>query len=247
MRALNDAGVVIGVAHYDHVDYEGQPHTLIYRFAWSDGEVQIFAGASPMAINNLGEAVGVRFGVPYRWAPGAYEEEPQEITTLSTYFSGYHVEIRGINDVGEVLGRACRNAEGPFYCNRTGEKEIVPFLLIGDQVLVLPLPDGLVNADVNDLNEAGEATGWAMKSDGSGPRPLIWTTRSESGAREASVALLPTRFARGKETPARARAINNNGWIAGQEDGGELVLWEPAESSDGGGDSGCTHPSGKCK
>jgi uncharacterized membrane protein len=240
-RDINDHGVVIARALFPMPDGRSRR----YAFAWQEGSaITYIRGGQPTAINNHGQVVGFAWltNDPAVWDAGSYDE-PRVVAGLREHFPGYEIELKSINDAGQILGIACKRTDGRHLCGGAAY-ELGGFVLDGGTVVELPLPRHAVElGSLGGLDASGRVVGMVRKREGSNTNqvPALWTL----GAAGATVQELP----RGEYTHASANAINSHGRIAGHANPWEALLWTPVSGDDsGGGDDGaCTHPKGKCK
>lgn len=234
----NDHGVVIARALFQRDDGMWRR----YAFAWQEGSaITYIRGGQPTAINDHGEVVGFAwFGAdPVIWLEGAYDE-PQVLQGLVDHFPDHQIELRDINDRGQILGIACKRDDDRSLCSGAAYDRR-GFVLDGATVVDLPLPRHSTElSTLAALNENGRVAGTVRKREGPNTNyvPALWTLTGSG----ASVQELP----RGDHTHAHATAINGLDQVAGHANPWEALLWSPADNDgDNGGD--CTHPKGKCR
>lgn len=211
-----------------------------YAFVWQEGSAIVYIrGGQPAGMNNHGEIVGYGTDTfdPVVWTEGSYDE-PQIVPGPQDHFPGHEIELKSINDSGQILGMACKRDDGGRLCAGAAY-EHRGFVLVGGTVVDLPLPRNAVELHrLKAHNESGLVVGTVRKREGSNTNyvPVVWTV----SAADASVQELP----RGEHTHALANAINGLDQVAGHGNPWEALLWTPATNDDSGD---CTHPSGKCK
>jgi uncharacterized membrane protein len=238
---INDHGVVIARALFPMPD----GRLRRYALAWQEGSaITYIRGGQPTAINNHGQIAGFAWdgANPVVWETGSYDD-PRVVAGLRDQFPGLEVELKSINDRGQILGLACRRTDGRQLCGGAAY-ELRGFVLDGGTVVELPLPNRTVElGSVGGLDQNGRVVGMVRKREGGNANqvPVLWTL----SAAGATVQELP----RGDHTHASAIAINGHGRIAGHANPWEALVWTPVSGDDnGGGDDGeCTHPKGKCR
>ncbi|MHB0947394.1 MAG: hypothetical protein ACYC3B_09505 [Sedimentisphaerales bacterium] len=127
--AINDSGDIVGVVSSSTGQYRG----FVLQ---NDGDLFILNN-SALAINNLGQVVGNNGGQKFIWTE---QDGVQDITLLDGPSSGWNLNgasIRGINDLGQIVGYGI-NPEGylhGFILTPVPEPTCVALLFLG--VLVL--------------------------------------------------------------------------------------------------------------
>jgi hypothetical protein len=234
---INDDGVVIARALFR---VERPDHSIVwfrYAFAWQQGQpITYISGGQPTAINNHGVVIGFGWGEagPIVWRPGSYDE-PEVLTVLRNHFSGYVIELKDINDAGQIVGIACRRNDGRGLCdylpqNTTDRRG---FVLDGGRVVELLAPGKIEFQNAHALSDQGQIAGEVHVRQGNRriPEPVVWTL---SGA-TAHYQQLPAPFSDFYHG-SRVTAINNVAVAAGNSypsASSRAFVWRPGE---GGGD-----------
>lgn len=235
---MNDHGVVVARALFQREDEKWRRYALV----WQEGSaITYLRGGQPTAINNHGDIIGFGwFSVgPVLWVKGSYDE-PRVIEALQHHFPDHQIELRSINDSGQILGIACKRNDDRSQCDGAAYDRR-GFVLNDGTVVDLPLPRHAVDLfSLGALNENGRVAGTIRKREGPDTNyvPAVWTVNTTG----ASFQELP----RNGHRHALATAINNLDQVAGHLNPWEALLWTPA-ADDGGDEGECTHPKGKCK
>jgi uncharacterized membrane protein len=179
-RDINDHGVVIARALFQYERPDGSKPWRRYAFAWQQGQpITYIFGGQPTAINNHGVVIGFGWGaVPVLWRPGSYDE-PEVLTVLRSHFSGYEIELKDINDAGQIVGIACRRNDGRGLCDYLPENttDRRGFVFDGGRVVELLTPHRTEFQNAYALNDQGQIAGEVRVRQGNRwiPEPVIWT------------------------------------------------------------------------
>jgi hypothetical protein len=220
---INHDGVVIARALHPY-EKDGETWWRRYAFAWQEGTgiTSYIAGGQPTAINNHGQVVGWGWYTmdPVLWEAGSYEA-PQVVRGLRDHFPGHEIELKSINDKGQIMGLACKQDYDRRLC-AGGAYDRRGFVLDGGTVVELSLPRNTFElSSLDGFNGSGQVVGTIRKREKGDNNnvPVLWTV-TVSGT---VVQELP----RDGYTHAHAIAINDHGQVAGHANPWEAALWNP--------------------
>ena len=150
--AINNKGQVVGSA----TNSKGN----IHAFFWEPGsasavDLGTFGGFTSFgrAINDRTQVVG---GAETQDGMRAFLWENGTLKNLGT-LPGFHESIAtGINEAGDIIGRAYTKIQGPFW-----KQPSIPVLWHGGEIRALPLPTGFVSGRAAAINNYGVIVGWA--------------------------------------------------------------------------------------
>jgi len=205
-RAINDAGVVVGIAH--GTDFQGRP------ILWRGDQAMLLSASQGMAndVNEDGTVVGsVRdaagFLHAFGWADGQLDLLPDlENGSVAS----------AVNARGDVVGSV-----------RSPSDNDLPAGWRDGQLMLLPMPSGRAFGAAVDINDDGDIVGIVGQTYGGGEiyTPWRWSKDGSSGAL----------LMRGR-TDGRVSTIDNRGRITGRlamfpDEPTTPALWRSGESS----------------
>lgn len=198
--AINDHGVVVGTARNDGErgravmwDADGTPHDI---------GVEASYGSYAIDVNDAGLVVGMAEELTSEGSVSrafVYDSRTGEIDDLLLGRSAH-----GINDAGDIVGRACLGTTCSAVMWTAGSHEIVS----------LPGLGGRQTYDARDINDLGQIIG-----EGAGPTAqvsLLWAS--------ATAAPVEIPFPE-PAAYATATAINNRGQVVGTAHS-QAILWD---------------------
>ncbi len=198
--AVNDAGVVVGVAaSFNFVDFISErPITN------SNGSLQPIAGAPndliPLAISNSGVVAGTRisginiFGMPVN--AQAVKFSDGQVTTLPPAGTLQQAGAIGMSPNGMVAG----------FSSDSTFNMVTPTLWQSTTAKALPVPAGFITAIATSVTDTGQAAGSAFRGNpASGQSNAFWY----DGTKSVDLGTLPGNVG------SAALGINSSGWIVG--------------------------------